>query len=313
MQNLGKLEKVAIRQVWQTEYSHFTPWLAHSENIIRLGEEINIEMEVLGQEERIGPFRADILCKDTANERYVLIENQFGKTDHTHLGQILTYASGLEAFTIVWIAEKFVEEHRAVLDWLNRITDETVEFFGIEIELFKIGNSDPAPKFNIVSKPNNWSKTIKRTAANASITELRLIQQDYWSALKEYIENQKAPFRLQKPLPQNWTNIALGRSDFRICIVISLREKWITVSLTIAGTNGIEYFKKLKTLYQKDASINLSSNLNWKEKEGKEQQVILFIPESDPNDKSEWHNQHKLIKEWVEKFKEYFQDKIRAL
>ena len=157
---LGKLQKVDIKTVWKTEYNHFTPWLAKEENIAILGEELKIDLEVIEMEESVGPFRADILCKDTGTDKYVIIENQFGKTDHTHLRQIMTYASGLDAFTVIWIAENFTEEHRAALDWLNNITDENIEFFGIEIELFKIGESSPAPMFNMVSKPNTWSKSI---------------------------------------------------------------------------------------------------------------------------------------------------------
>jgi len=94
----------------------------------------------------------------------VLIENQLERTDHTHLGQLLTYASGLEAVTIVWIAERFTEEHRSTLDWLNKITDESFRFFGLEVELWRIGNSPAAPKFNLVSKPNEWSHSVAQAA-----------------------------------------------------------------------------------------------------------------------------------------------------
>lgn len=89
----------------------------------------------------LGPFRADILSKDTVNNQWVLIENQIERTDHTHLGQLLTYASGLKAVIIVWIARRFTDEHRAALDWLNEITDSRVNFFGLEIELWRIGDS----------------------------------------------------------------------------------------------------------------------------------------------------------------------------
>ena len=123
--NLGKLEKVSLRDVWQKEDLDFTPWLAQEENIAILSETIGIELEVEGTEKDVGPFRADILCKDTVYGHWVLVENQLEKTDHTHLGQLLTYASGLNAVTIVWIAQRFTDEHRAALDWLNEITDDT--------------------------------------------------------------------------------------------------------------------------------------------------------------------------------------------
>jgi hypothetical protein len=155
---LGRLRKVAIRDIWEHEQQDFTPWLAREANIKLLGETLGLDLEVEAQEKNVGPFRADILCKDTTEkDRWVLIENQLEKTDHCHLGQLLTYASGLQAVTIVWIADRFTEEHRATLDWLNEITDDRFNFFGLEIELWKIGDSQIAPKFNVVSK--HWERS----------------------------------------------------------------------------------------------------------------------------------------------------------
>lgn len=150
MNTLGRLEKVDLRNFWTTEAGDFTPWLAQEENIALLGEAVGVELEVEAQEKSVGPFRADILCKDTSTDQWVLIENQLERTDHTHLGQLLTYGAGLNAVTIVWIAAKFTEEHRAALDWLNEITDERFNFFGLEVELWRIGDSLAAPKFNII-------------------------------------------------------------------------------------------------------------------------------------------------------------------
>lgn len=126
--NIGKLEKVDLRDYWNNEATDFTPWLAKEENIKQLGDAIGIELEVVGQEQNVGPFRADILCTDQENH-YVLIENQLEITDHKHLGQIMTYAAGLNAVSIIWIASQFTDEHRAAIDWLNRITDSDFNFF----------------------------------------------------------------------------------------------------------------------------------------------------------------------------------------
>src|SRR5205823_7927290 len=120
--DLGRLQKVDLREAWTSECSDFTPWLAQEANLQLLGETIGIELELESQEKGVGPFRADILCKDTATDNWVLIENQLERTDHTHLGQLITYAAGLNAVTIVWIADRFTEEHRAALDWLNEHT-----------------------------------------------------------------------------------------------------------------------------------------------------------------------------------------------
>ena len=146
---------LSLRDLWKHEERDFTPWLAQEDNIALLGETIGIDLEVEAQEKNVGPFRADILCKDTVTNHWVLIENQLTRTDHTHLGQLLTYAAGLNAVSIVWLAERFSEEHRATLDWLNEITDERFNFFGLEVELWRIGKSPIAPKFNIVCKPND--------------------------------------------------------------------------------------------------------------------------------------------------------------
>ena len=117
---LSKIEKISLRECWQNEASDFTPWLASEDNITLLADALGMnELEVKGQEEHVGPFRADILCVDPGTDKYVLIENQLEKTDHNHLGQILTYAAGLDAVTIIWVAERFTEEHRATIDWLN--------------------------------------------------------------------------------------------------------------------------------------------------------------------------------------------------
>src|SRR6185369_6748304 len=169
MIEFGRLDRVDARSAWASEASHFTPWLALPENLRLLGDTIDIELELEAQEKSVGPFRADILCKNTLNEDWVLIENQLERTDHCHLGQLLTYAAGLNAVTIVWIAERFTEEHRATLDWLNERTDEHINFFGLEVELWQIGDSPIAPKFNIISQPNDWSRTV-RTAAEAEVS-----------------------------------------------------------------------------------------------------------------------------------------------
>ena len=171
---LVRLEPVDLRGVWSDEAKNFTPWLADNLDVLETTLEIGLELE--GVEETVGRFKADIICKDTDDPaaRRVLIENQLEQTDHNHLGQLLTYAAGLEAVTIIWIAKKFQEEHRAAIDWLNEITGKGIFFFGLEIELWRIEDSPPAPKFNIVSKPNDWSKSIReRDNAITPVKEMR--------------------------------------------------------------------------------------------------------------------------------------------
>ena len=212
---LGRLKKIELRELWKGEATDFTPWLSLDENITLLSDTIGVELEVVDQEKSVGMYRADILCKDTLTDRYVLIENQLERTDHGHLGQLMTYAAGLDAVTIIWIAKIFSEEHRAAIDWFNSISDEKFNFFGIEIEVYKIGDSIPAPFFQIIAKPNDWSKSIRKgTVSNVKITETKQLQLEYWEAMKKYFESSGTNLKSQKPQPQHWSNFALGKSNF---------------------------------------------------------------------------------------------------
>ena len=159
---LGKVQRVNVRDAWPNEANHFTPWLASEDGMELLQETLGMELEVEATEKFVGPFKADILAKrtDTTEDHWVLIENQLERTDHRHLGQLLTYAAGLKAVTVVWIAENFAEEHKAALNWLNDVTRDELEFFGLEIEVWQIGNSEPAPMFNILAEPNEWSREV---------------------------------------------------------------------------------------------------------------------------------------------------------
>lgn len=255
---LGRLEKVELRTYWEREDLAFTPWLAQQENIKLLGDTIGIELEVEAQEKGVGLFRADILCKDTATDHWVLIENQLERTDHIHLGQLLTYAAGLNAVTIVWIAERFTEEHRATLDWLNEITDEEFNFFGLEIELWQIGDSAIAPKFNMVCKPNDWSKSITGAAKSlqtSNPTETKQRQYEYWAAFQKFAIARASLIKPTKPLYQHWMNIALGRSGFGLCAVASAYDSEtqsyatneIRAEVVISHTEAKAYFTLLES------------------------------------------------------------------
>lgn len=313
MKKLGRLEKVELRDVWPSEAGYFTPWLASEENIALLGDTIGIELEVEAQEQSVGPFRADILCKDTANNNWVLIENQLDKTDHIHLGQLMTYAAGLEAVTIVWIAQDFTEEHRAALDWLNEKTDEDVNFFGLEIELWEIGDSDTAPKFNIVSKPNDWSRTIKDSAAKTELTDTKKIQLDYWTTFKKFMEKCGSFVKCQKPHPQHWTNFAIGRSYFYIVARMNTRDKEIGLYLNVAGDDKASYFKILKAKYKEQIERQIGMEMDWRELPDAKESHLEVYYKADPTDQEDWEQQHSWLKNTVETFHKVLSPIIRGL
>ena len=265
---LGRLERLDPRTYWEREDTEFTPWLAQEENMRFLGEAIGIDLEVEAQERNVGPFRADILCKDTATGDWVLIENQLERTNHGHLGQLLTYAAGLQAVTIVWIAQRFTEEHRAALDWLNAITDERFNFFGLEIELWRIGESAIAPKFNIISQPNNWSRTIAEEAGriqSGTLTEIKQLQLEFWMGFREHLLRLASPVRPTKPQPQHWMTMALGRSGFLLQAIAAFQDQdqeELRAEIVITAPEAKNYLALLEAR-RETIELTLAEPLNW--------------------------------------------------
>ena len=178
-QELSTIKNVDIREAWPNEAANFTPWLA--EHISELGEALGLDLESTGVEAPVGNYKLDILARD--RDRPVAIENQLGETDHTHLGQLLTYMAGYDASVAIWIAGKFRDEHREALDLLNRRTDGESEFFGVVVELWQIDDSRPAPHFRVVSAPNNWGKQTKAKSQDGVASELSQLYSQFFQGL----------------------------------------------------------------------------------------------------------------------------------
>ncbi len=316
---LGQLKKIDdLKEVWDHEATSFTPWLAQEANIALLAESIGIEeLVVEAQEKAVGPFRADILCKDPSTDTYVLIENQLEKTDHTHLGQILTYAAGLGACTIIWIAKKFTNEHRAALDWLNEITDERFHFFGLEVELWQIGESAIAPNFNIASKPNDWTRRVQEAAKvveEANLTPRDLLLREFWTELRQDLELHKCKVHTQKPLPQSWTNAALGRSNIWLVAVARVQKRSLGIHVAMTGSNRFNFFAQL----EHDAAeieAEIGQKLDWlKMDDGKQESHIkLSNLDVDLNNRALWPKYIQWMRENLEAFHKAFSNRVRAL
>ena len=312
MEELGRLIKVPLREFWEGEASEFTPWLADEENIGLLGATIGLELEVEAQEKQVGPLRADILCKDTVTDSWVLIENQLERTNHTHLGQLLTYAAGLDAVTVVWIAERFTEEHRAALDWLNEITAEGFSFFGLEIELWRIGDSPMAPKFNVVSYPNEWTKTVSRIS-RAELTPIQELYLEYWTGLRDLLEQRNGVMRPREPRPGNWLGFGIGHSKFRLAASASVRDKWICVSLILRAPDAKPHFYLLKK-DKVDIEREIGAKLEWDEKDDlKRSEINLSQDKIDLEDRSDWGQQHQWLCDKLETFHKIFSPRVKGL
>jgi len=214
---LGRLMPVELREVWSREDSDFTPWLAQPENITLLGEVIGIPLEVEDTEVRIGPFRADVLCRDVDRDNQVLIENQIEQTDHGHLGQLLTYMAGLGAHSVIWIASRFTDQHRAAIDWMNEISTEDYHFFGVQIEAWRIDDGPAAPRFDVVARPNEWTKKIRTSMSKSTSDKDERADQyrEFWSGFND-IEPDRGPIHLPRPIGRHWVRIGVDTPGARL-------------------------------------------------------------------------------------------------
>ena len=310
MEKLGRIETVDVRSVWTSEDKEFTPWLAQKENLDLLAEKLGIELELEATEQFVGPFRADILCKNTAEkDSWVVIENQLEKTDHRHLGQLLTYGSGLKATTVVWVSPEFCDEHRAALDWLNQLADKSARFFGVEIELWKIGNSPAAPNFKIISQPNDWEATVRQEASalveEDGETPSQSLRIRYWTAFRTYLEEKKSKLRPQKPSRDHWYNFSIGTSKAHTAALIITRDEKIGVELNITSEDAKILFNEI--LAQKEnTEIIIGTSLDWREMPNKKTSKVCLFKPCDPYDDRDWPQQFAWLQDTLEKFDKAF-------
>lgn len=172
------LERVEVRNAWPHEAHDFTPWLAN--NLGRLSSELSLELELEGQEVDVGSFRADIVARVSQTDDRVLIENQLEWADLQHLGQVLAYLAGLEAKIVVWIAKGFRDEHLSAIRWLNEHTVGPFAFFAVEIRVVRIGDSQLAPVFDVLERPNEWNREVQRVSQSDELTGSRKEKRDFW-------------------------------------------------------------------------------------------------------------------------------------
>lgn len=308
MPELGKAEELKLSSVFAGEASEFTPWL--SNNLSNLASKLGFELQPEDTEVRIGSFRLDISAK-TSDGRVVVIENQFGRTDPTHLGQLLTYAGGLNAKVIIWIAEHIRDEHRAAIDWLNNNADDA-DFFAVEARAVKIDDSLPALFWDIVASPNTWTRAGGGIKPNTDLGPGPMLKKEYWTSLNSMIEEQDIKLTRFKPDGNNWQGSSIGNSDFFLNTTINSQDEWIRVEIYLGGPNSREWFERLE---EKKSEIEnkLGFELNWDPLEGKQSCRINIVIDADPTDRDDWTRQHEWIIEKRQEFEAAFRPLVKSV
>ncbi len=286
------LKSIDPRSVFPKEASAFTPWLAEEKNIDVLGDAIGLRLQVQSREHKVGSFRADLLCQDVQTGDPVLIENQLEGSDHSHLGQLLTYAAGLEAVSIVWIATSFSEDHRAALNWLNQITDERFNFFAVELELWSIADSLPAPRLLVVVRPSGWNRSVRRGTRVALLPDPARRRLEYWQMFLSQLTLEDSGIRLPQPNTLGNIRFTLRGNDLWVTVFTTTEKGHRRVGVFLVGRTGD--FERLKR-ERRSIEAELGEPLDWNPDEDGTSWRIAACRECDPEDRSDWADQHRWL------------------
>ena len=223
----------------------------------------------------------------------------------------------MEAVTVVWIAARFTDEHRSTLDWLNRITDDSFRFFALEIELWRIGESPVAPKFNVVSKPNDWPRSVAQAARSiedSGLSGTKALQQAYWSAFNSVLDKAEGPVSgNRKPPPKSWMAFPTGRSEFNLGTTMVRSKREFSAYLYIKGVKAKAFFLLLAE--QKDAiEREFGYPIQWEElPSGQDSQISKYFRDVDPADERDRSRQHDWLAAKVNDLHRVFANRIRSL
>ena len=306
-----------LRGVWPNEARDFTPWLA--ENITVLGEALGMDLEVEEREASVGVggYKLDVLARDLGSDRKVVIENQLGPTDHSHLGQLLTYTAGFDANVIVWIAKKFQDDHREALDLLNRRTGEDSEFFGIEVELWKIDDSRPAVNFKLVATPNQWRKqTVSSARAGGGVSERDERYLTFFQVLVDTMREEHNFTKARKARPRGFYAFSSGRAHVKYGASFASNGR-ARIEVYIDNNEDQDWNKDLfdgLSKHRSDVEFELGGALEWERLDHRRASRISAVRQGSIDDDEATLDE---IREWMVdrllKFKQVFGPRLEDL
>jgi len=320
----GRLQRVNLNDVWLQEAEDFTSWLASQENIDLLGEAVGLELFVEAQKD-VDRLRASVLCKETALGRWVLVGTQLERADNNFLGQLITDAAGLPAVTIIWIAERFSEQHRTTIDWLNQITDDRLRFFGLDIELWRIGTSHVAPRFNLVCKPDGWNEKTEAAAPQNGalpvdeepLSETKKLQLDFWTSFCGFVEEHGHRVKPTKPLPQHWMSMALGRSGVYLGAVAATSSEEgapheLRAEVVIATSDAKTFFAGLEA-QKLEIEVEMGETLGWYNPPERRTCRIFVRKPASLNQRNHWPKYQVWLLEKLEKLHKVFGPRVKQV
>ena len=284
-----------MKEVWAKE-TDFSDWLASPMGLELIASDIGVEIENARRECSPGDFRCDIVGHQLGDENHaIVIENQYNKTDHDHLGKMLTYAAVHDATTGIWISERISDDHRQAIDWLNSITPANVNFYLAQIKAYRIDDSAVAPELTLICSPNLAAKA-RRIESKESVNASNngIWNKDFWDDISSFIKERNPPFKIQRSTADSWTGVAIGRSGFFLALVFETKQPCIRCELCV---NPAWRFSAFEQLIAQRAEIEqeIGASLDWLPLPDKKISRIRLKADMDVKDSS----QRDAIKDWM--------------
>jgi len=285
MTSIGRLTEVDIRQVWKNEAHDFTPWLLDNSDV--LGDALGMELDLREAEHSVGDFSLDLIGEEVNTGDKVIIENQLERSNHRHLGQLLTYAGGTDPAHIVWITDEFRDEHRAALDWLNERTDEATRFFGLEISAVQIGNSPVAPQFKVVASPNTWQKEVK-ASSNSGISKRQENYSRFWSLFALEMKDREQTWTNAESSRRLWMTFPTGTTLAKYAV--ALTQKYAKVEIYFGKGTHEENVQRLETLrkYQEHLEKAVGMPMSWEPLPHAKAARVAIYKDADFKNEAKW-------------------------
>ncbi len=285
--NISKAEFIPIRQAFPHEAHDFTQWLA--QNLDALSERIGIQFTDIQAEKSVGSFNVDIFCKDGAGDN-VIIENQLERTDHDHLGKVLTYMVNLEAKTAIWIATEVRPEHQEVVTWLNQFTPVDMQFYFVKLEAIRIGGW-VAPWFTVLVAPDEQLSQIGEQKKSDALSNVASLYFEFWSYFLDYTDG-KTPFRYKTPAGRFYRDVtgASIKNGLSISYYVTARDGTIGTYLYISVGNRDENRDFFNLLYEHQQQIEkeIGDTLDWRSDDAKACRIFYIHDGLNIKDKSQW-------------------------
>jgi len=308
---VGKLEFSEVRNTFKKEPSDFTVWM--EEHIDALAERLQLKLTVLEREAKVGDFQVDLLCEDEVGNRFI-IENQLERTDHDHLGKLLTYLVNLDAKTATWVTPNPRQEHEKVIDWLNEVTQDEISFYLVKVELVRIEGSPWAPLFTIISQPDKQAKQVGQKKKELSGSGK--LKYDFWYGLLKVLSKQTRLFFKRNPTKEYWLSIGAGKSG--VSLVFILRKDSCSIQLEIdydkeSGEKNKLIFDSLLKL-RVDIEKEMGKTLEWKRRnEDRRSDIALHVLDKGWSDREEWLKMQEQMAEFMIRFDKAFRKRLKAI